>query len=159
MSLTTIRNQIATTLGNVSGIGTIHKYDRWSADWTTFLNLFKDTNNKINGWMITRTGAPERWQSISDYERVHEFMIRGIYGLKDADASEHTFQALIEDICTAFRSDDTLNGTCDTTSPDFGSLKGASSVQVALTENRMFGTVLCHYCELRLAAQEIRTTA
>jgi len=64
---------------------------------------------------------------------------------------------LIEEVCHDFRTKDTLNGTCETTNPEFGSLAGLSGVQVALVENRTFGGTLCHYCKLRLGAQVTET--
>jgi hypothetical protein len=153
MSEESIREQIKATLSAVDGIGVVHDYQRWAATWEKFLNLFRDADNKINGWMISRARTPERWLSNIQFLRVYEYTIRGVYALSDADASELVFQGLIEDICSAFRNEDTLNETCETTNPEFGSLSGLSGVQVEVVEPRLFGTVLCHYTELRLAAQ------
>jgi hypothetical protein len=153
MSLATQRTAIKTILEGVSGIGLVHEYERWANDWKKFLELYKTANKKINGWTITRKRTAERWSTGAEYERVNEFLIRGIFGLKDEDETELTFQSLIEDICDAFRSNHTLNGTCETTDPDFGSLANQSGIQVELVEPRMIGSVLCHYCELALGAQ------
>ena len=145
MSLANIRDQIETILGGVSGIGVVHNYDRWSDTWPKFLAHYKvAATGKINGWAITRTKTPEESDSFEKHARDHEFTIRGYYGLKDADASEIVFQDLIEAICTEFRSNFTLNSTCDESGP----------IQVGLVENRIFGTVLCHYCELSIMARE-----
>ena len=153
MSLSAIRTQIKTTLEGVSGIGTVHEYERWANDWKGFLELFKTSANVINGWMITRRKTPERWRTAEEYERVFEFAILGVYGLKDDDATEKTFQDLIEAICAAFRQDPDLGGACETTHPEFGSLAGRSGVQVEVVENRVLGSVLCHFCVLRIGAQ------
>lgn len=163
MSLTTIREQIKTILSAVDGIGVVHDYERWSASWGKFLELFlveNDDNKKIiNGCMFTRTSTPEKWLTNVKYLRVYEFLFRGVYGLKDADATELIFQDLIEDICAAFRSNHTLNGTCETIAPEFGALSGRSGIQVEIVQNRMFGTVLAHFFELRLGAQVTETKA
>jgi len=153
MSLEAVREQIRVILAGVAGIGVVHDYERLSTDWNTFLNHFKDAEGRINGCTITRTATPERWLTNIEYERVHEIAIRCYFGLQDGAASEIAFQALIERICDAFRGNDTLNGTCETTCPEFGGMAGRSGLQVGLVEPRMFGGVLCHYGELRLGAQ------
>lgn len=153
MSLADIREQIKVILQGVPGIGIVHDYERMSADANKFIGLYKDVDGRINSWTITRTATPERWFSNRDYERVYEMALRGYYGLQDAAASEIVFQDRIEAICDEFRGNDTLNGTCETTCPEFGGMTGLSGLQVGIIEPRMFGNVLCHYGELRLAAQ------
>ena len=157
MALSDIREQIKAILSGVDGIGIVHDYVRWSSDWKKFLDLYKDADGKINGWHITRTATPEKWLTNIEYIRVYEWLIRGIYGLKDEDATEILFQNIIEDICTAFRNKDTLNDTCETVAPEFGSLSGRAGIQVEVVEPRRFGGVLCHYCKLRLGAQVTET--
>ena len=153
MSLADIREQIKVVLSGVPGIGVVHDYDRLATDWNTFLNFYKDVDGRINGWTITRDATPERWLTNIDYERVFELAIRGYYGLQDSAASEIAFQDLVEGVCDKFRGNDTLNGTCETTCPEFGGMAGRSGIQVVIVEPRFFGGVLCHYCELRLGAQ------
>jgi len=148
MGLADIREQIKAILSGVEGIGVVHDYERWASEWGKFLDLFRveddDGEKRINGWTITRRKTPAKTESSTHDSRVHTFRIMGIYGLKDRDASEIVFQDLIEDICAAFRAKYQLNNTADNTEP----------VQVDLVENRKFGTVLCHYCELTLAVEE-----
>jgi hypothetical protein len=153
MSETAIREQIKAILSGVSGVGVVHDYQRWAKDWAQFLNLFRDADERINTWIFYRVRTPEKWLTNIKYWRVHEYLIRGIFGLKDEDATELIFQKIIEDICDAFRIDDTLNNTCETIVPEFGSLEGRGGIQVDLIETRRFGSVFCHYCELRLGAQ------
>ncbi len=145
MGLADIREQIKTILSGVSGAGVVHDYDRWASTWEKFLDLFKDeATGKINGWTITRDKTPATTASTTHDSRVHHFRIRGYYGLKDEDASEIVFQQLIEDICASFRSKYKLNDTAENTEP----------VQVEAVDLRIFGNVLCHYCELLLMAEE-----
>jgi hypothetical protein len=121
------------------------------------LELFRvggHSDGKINGWTISRKRTATEQATMGEIERAHVFMIRGVYGLKDADATESTFQALIEDIQAAFEADDTLGGACRTIDPDWGPMSGAVGLQVDLVEPRMFGGVLCHYAECRLCAIE-----
>ncbi len=147
MSLVAISERIKTILSATAGVGVVHDYERWAADWTTYLDLFSvedETGKRINGWEFMRKKTPAATESVTHDERNHTFLIRGLYGLKDSDASELVFQQIIEDICASFRSNFQLNSTAENTEP----------VQVDLVENRIFGNVLCHYCELKLMVDE-----
>jgi len=144
MSEVLIRAQIKSILSGVTGVSNVHDYQRWADRWDAFLSYFKDSNDTINGWTITREKTPALCASVTHDERRHAFRIRGYYGLRDADETEITFQALIEAVCAAFRAKRTLNSTAEDTDP----------VQVEIVELRVFGTVLCHYCELLLVAEE-----
>lgn len=156
MNLADIREQIRVILAGVPGIGVVHDYERLSTDWNKYLDLYKDSGGRINGWTVSRFKTPERTHSQGGgMTRTHQFIIRGIYGLKDADATELAFQDLVEAICVAFRAADTLNGACFTCTPTEGAPDGAAGIQVEIVEPRMFGGVLCHYAELHLYAQEL----
>jgi hypothetical protein len=148
MSEANIRTQIYTILGNVANIGKVYDYERWAADWTTFINLFKTTIgavDQIRGWEISRRGGPAEDIAYGVIEVPHHFLIRGFMGVSDADATEKTFNTLIESVRTAFLTKDTLNGTCRTIR-----YEGKAGIQVDLIESRMFGSVFCHYTELSL---------
>lgn len=147
MSLEAVREQIRTILTGVSGIGVVHDYERWAAEWPAYLELFSiedETGTRINGWDITRRKTPAVTASVTHDSRSHTFLIRGMYGLEDSQASELVFQQLIEDICAAFRAKYQLESTAENTEP----------VQVDLVENRVFGNMLCHYCELTFTVDE-----
>ncbi len=156
MPVTDIIDAIAAALENVDGIGIIHKYERWSADWGRFLELFRtgrtSKDSRINGWTISRTSVQDGRTEYGVRWTAHEFRLRGIYGLSDEDASELVFQALVDRVVDAFRSDPTLGGVCVTTNPHgYGSTTPDQyGVAVSTIENRMFGTVLCHYAEATL---------
>lgn len=156
MSLSDVRDQIETLTSSVEGMGVVHPFQRWSSKHSDFLNHFKDPDTgKINGCCFTRTATAERWLTNIKYVRVYEFLFRMYYGLRDADGSELVFQSLVEAVAATFRleSSETLNGTCETLAPEFGSLAGLAGIQVETVDQRMFGNVLCHYSELRLGAQ------
>lgn len=145
MSEATIRAQIKTILSGVTGIGVVHDYERWSKDWTTFLTLFKHVaGGRINGWIITRSAVEELEETTSHEPSIHQYKIKGIYALKDSAASEKAFNTLIEAIRAAFRTNYQLNDTASHTTP----------LKVPVIENRVFGSVLCHYCEMTLTAEE-----
>jgi len=147
MSLADIREQIRTILSGVAGIGVIHEYERLAVDLKKFLDLFKDPDGRVNGWQFTRISTPSDRNTMPTLHRHHLFRLRGIYGLRDEEATELTFQDMVEAIQNAFDSEYSLNGTVLNSGP----------VQVRVVENRMFGNVLCHYAELELIVIERKT--
>lgn len=160
MSVEAIREQIAAILASVEGMGVVHQYQRWTNDWKSLLDLFRHTDpdgvQRINGQMITRSATSQRKVTLGEKERAHIFMIRGVYSLKDENATEHAYQAILERAVDAFDEEEnvTLNGTCLTTIPDWGPMADSAGLQIVLVEPRLFGSVLCHYSECRLCAIE-----
>lgn len=144
MSRALISAQIKGILLGVTGVGTkVHEYERWAANWKDYLALFKE-GSKIKGWTITRTKTPETSKTPSANTRIHTFIIRGYYSLDDSEATEITFQDLVDEIATAFRTKPTLNETAADSSP----------LQVDTVTGITFGDVLCHFCQLRLEVEE-----
>jgi len=151
MSESAIRTQIYSIVSAVTNIGKVYDYERWATGWDVFINLFKTTIagvDQIRGWEISRRACPESGTgpeaTISQTDRGHDFLIRGYMGIKDADATEKTFNALIESIAAAFRADLTLGGAAS--EHDF--------IQVEIIEARTFAGTLCHYAELGLIVHE-----
>jgi len=144
MSLSLIRDEIKSILSGVSGVGTkVHDYERYAKTWEEYLAFFK-SDGLIKGWTITRTSTPEVKSTTTTNMRTHTFLIRGYFSLDDSAATEKTFQNIIEAIATAFRVKPTLNGKAFDSEP----------LQVDTVGSVMFGSVLCHFCELRLLVQE-----
>ena len=151
MSESTIRAAIKDVLTGVENIGVVHDYERHAATWEKFLELFRVTiagQAQIRGWEITRRQRTAVQQTLgigfAESDRRHGYKIHGYMGLQDAQATEKTFQALIEAVCAAFAASGRLGGTHN--QHDF--------VQVNIIEPRMFGGVLCHFCEMTLTVTE-----
>ncbi len=143
MSESTVRAGIYGLVGAISDIGVVYDYERWAVDSARFIELFKTTIGgigQIRGVEITRGSAAED----ETPERKHTYRLKCYMGLKDEDATEKTFNAIVEAICDAFRADQTIGGVAE----------GHDYIQVATIELRMFGSVLCHYAELTLTAYE-----
>lgn len=157
MGYSGILAKIKNTIEGVAGIGKVHDYARWSNQWGDFLTLMKTTGGIIHGYMIQRIAAPSRQVTMGEKEVAHVFQVVGLYGLQDSAASEKTFQGVLDLIVAAFDSNDNLSGECDTIYPDWGPMADAAGCQISLFENRMFGSVLCHYADLRLCAIERKT--
>jgi len=128
----------------VTGVGTkVYDYERWAADWSSFLALFK-SDSLIKGFEITRNKTLEETQASRTNYRTHSIIIRMYYSLDDTAASEKAARDIEENIAEAFRNKNTLDGNCIECSP----------LQIDISENRMFGSVLCHYREMRLEVTE-----
>ena len=150
MSLTTIRTEIKAVLEGITDIGMVHGYERFSTDWKKFLDFFKPAGKDyIRGWTIRRVTTTEELATHEEGDRDYSFKIRGYMSLSDSIASSDTFDDYIETICDTFRAliRDDLNDKADM----------LGLMQVDLIEDRMFGTVLCHYCELSITIQEGKT--
>lgn len=153
MSQAAINTAILAKITATDSTGKAHAYSRWSADWSAFLALFQ-AGAQIRGWTVSREATATRQATAGEVEQAHVFVIRGIMGLQDSAASETAFQALLDSLQAAFLADDRLGGACETLSPDWGPMAGSVGAQISTVETRMFGSVLCHYAELRLCAIE-----
>lgn len=144
---------IKTKLTSIQDIGQVHDYFRWAIATDKFLSLFAYTpsygDKQIRGWEITRVAAPEHKRGA--FFRHHRFKISGYMSLKDSDATDKTFQQLVDGVCEVFRVADT--GTAAWQYRD-GDAPEDSPAQVNIIEVRMFGAVLCHYTEITLSVTE-----
>ena len=150
MALSTIRTQLQTLIGSVAGIevANVHKFVRALHHFETFKSRFKSSGNKINAWIITRISTEERQHSLSNQNlRIHTMIISGYYGLKDADATEETFQDLVELVCAKLRENHTLNSNVLTCDPP----------QVEEVAHEFLGKYLLHSCSISLNVHEYIT--
>lgn len=154
MSEALIRAQIKTVLLSVGTIEIVHDYQRWANDWAKFLDLFQTTDDRIAGWVVTRSKVVTRRVNVGETDICHVFTLRGYLGLQDAAASEHTFQTEIDAVQTALLADEQLGDTCNTTHPDWGPMSGSVGLQADKIDLRRFGTVFCHFFEGRICAEE-----
>lgn len=139
MSDLDIRLKIKEVIERVPNYGIVHEYGRWTADWNKFLALFQDPiSRRILGWEITRRAAPGAYISTIEEEFVAQYRISGYMGIQDADRTDILFNALIDLIREEFRKDMTLGGLN----------QGAQGFSVEIIDERMFGSVLCHHCEI-----------
>lgn len=148
MSDEAIRLKIKEVIERVPNRGIVHEYSRWCIDWEKFIKLFQDqSSKKILGWEITRQAAPGEYISNCEEQINHSYIIRGYMGLQDADRTEIKFNALIEAIRAEFRNDFTLDGLNEL----------PHGFDVRLIDERSFGSVLCHHCEIVIPIQEVQS--
>jgi hypothetical protein len=157
--LNKIREQIKVILQGVTGIGVVHDRIRMAIDTAKMLNLFKDSDGRINTIMFRREKMIKRSLSLGAPKvRAHVFLFIVIRGFNDAQASELEFDDLLTDIEERFDSYDDLNGACMSCDMDTGPMADLSGMQIDVIEPRMFGSVLCHYAEMRLQVVERHAT-
>lgn len=151
MAINEIIGQIATIIGEVSGISSdnVHEYIRYVYTPKKFLDLFKQfETNKINAWQITRKSSLEQRESLSNNSgqdlQIHNILIIGWYSVKDLDNSSAEFQNLIEGVCAGLREKPTLNGYAFMSDPP----------QVIDVTFDTEGKILVHRCVISLKVTE-----
>lgn len=139
MTDSAVRNEIKNMLLTIPGIGKVHDYERFTVDTAKFLALFKDAvSEKIFGWEITRESV--KLERIAQkYKAISNYVIKGYYALADDAGTEKTFNAVVDIIIQKF-IDTQIPGT-----------QGQSLPQVSVLQARMFGSILCHYAEIRIS--------
>ncbi len=146
-TLTQIRDAIAAKMATVTGIGLVHKYERFAKGEKDF-RAFYEYNGQIRGWNIRRITRSETSKMMGSADVINRWRIRGFMSMSDADASELAFDGLVEGLCAAFRADETLGGLiASTVMPTMGDIAG---LQEEDSGPVMFAGVLCHSASLIL---------
>lgn len=151
MSESAIRTAIYNAVSGVSNVGVVYDYERWAAEWSAFLDLFKTTisgTNQLRGWEVCyrgfNPGDPREFAGI--HLRTHAWQIRGYLALDDSAGTEKTMSALAETVANTLEDDATLAGL------------SFYDVEAALVfEPRTFGGALCHYAEVTIEVAEVIT--
>jgi hypothetical protein len=90
---------------------------------------------------------------LGSYNVLNRWRISGFMSLEDSSASEIVFDNLVEAVCDAFRSDETLGGLIAGTVMDSPNVAG---IQVEDSGPVMFAGVLCHSARLVLYTWHIQ---
>ena len=149
MAYDDIRQEVVSLVESVTDVGVVHDRQRWATNWSTLLDLFKHemsdgSGSLIRGWMVSRSSIlPDTEDSSFGADReLHGFLIRGIMAFSDLEDSEGTFNNLIDQVRSALINSARLDAVSSIV------VRYARVVSVRLIDIRMFGSVLCHYCEL-----------
>ena len=144
MSLANNIQAIKTILEGVSGVDNVYDTVR---NWQTekqFRDGAKTPSGEIQFWFLTREATEAEDLGPQFTTRRHTVAVHGYYGVKDAAASETTFQQLVEDVVAALEADRKLNQTARHCGPP----------QVRAVDFRILNNVLCHHAELALEVED-----
>lgn len=157
-SVETLRAAIKAKFVAVSGMGTVHDYERYLKDQSKLASLYVNAaqGTRVYGWNIRRPRTVEMLVSTGRNFQDHYWRMRGYMSLDDGDGSEKLFDIQIEAIRDAFRSDPTLGGVCDTQFNEQNA--GQGGVQVEEHEPVLFCGVLCHAARLSLITRVYTNT-
>lgn len=146
MAFAPIREAFIKMLGGVKGIGKIHNRKRHETFWDGFFRTV-DKNGKLNTWEVSRKELVVTVAAVGGTENNppclqdnHTLLLVGRMALSDEKESEPEFDALMDAIVRAQALNDRLDGTY--LQPAF--------MQIGLREERSYGSVLVHYCEMTL---------
>ncbi len=142
MAYTDITTAVAAVIGTASGTANIYQYRRYnSGDDEQMKTLFEDSN-VINTWQITRTGAESSFDDCT-VDRINEFTINGYYSIDDTNASETTFQEIVNQVMQKFdlETNMTLSGNVS---------HFAQPAQLPVFESVMYGGIGCWMCEIKI---------
>lgn len=151
MSEQAIRAKIAERILTVTGVEKVYDYPVAVTDWEQFIAQFKDSTGKICGFEVMRESAQDKYDDTQEAARTHNMLVRGYMGLSNSTASHNAFQALLDAVCDKFRFDHYLSGVA-------GQITNITPMQIRRSDERIFGSVLCHYAELTIAVSELITT-
>lgn len=146
-TLEQIRDACVAKIAAIADIGKVHSYERYAAQQADMKSLYVATisgRDQLRGWFVRRTGTNETSDALGRYVVTHTWQIRGYMALEDGAASEKAFDALIEAIRDAFRSDENLGGLISSTVVEEG-----AGVQVEESAPVLFAGVLCHSARLK----------
>jgi hypothetical protein len=153
MSMQAQREALVAVIASVPEVGLVHDRERYAANETAFRELYLFTptggSQQVRGWWVRRSATAEYAINTVRTVNVITWTVRGYMSFNDAQASELTFDGLIEAIRSAVRADSTLGGVCP-----IGPLKdgedATDGVQVTDAGPVMFAGVLCHSAVLQL---------
>lgn len=158
MSLASLREQIKLLLVQADPDAHVHDYERWSTDPQTVLDLFKTTlanDQHLHAWVFKPIScATAHYTQESDLVS-YVFLFRFVYSLTDADASEQTAWAYLEQVRQWLRNHPSLTEAVElAAAAEESPLRGKPGLQIEKLDTLTFAGVLCHYGEARMAVAE-----
>ena len=135
-------------------VGKVQTYERYTQQQSKLADFYKDaTSGRLLGWNIRRVATREAYVDIGRWVVDHDWKIRGYMALDDADATEQTFDTLVESIRTVFRDDPSMGDLIFNTVID--EKNNQAGVQVEEAVPVLFAGVLCHSARLGLTTRHL----
>lgn len=149
-----IRDKIKAIIVAVPNSGSVQAYERYTQQQSKLAEFYKDaTSGRILGWNINRYATREAYIDIGRWVLDHDWKIRGFMSLDDADATQETFDTLIEAIRDVFRADPSLGDLVFSTVIE--EKNHQAGVQVEEVAPVLFAGVLCHSARLALTTRHL----
>lgn len=146
VSLIAIKAAVVAAVKAVDGAGdNAYYYQPYVKTDAALKATFGQANGPLLGWTVARESTAARDRTVGGVEETHLLVLRGYHAINEDGTSELAFEALVEAVRAALRSNRTLTFTAFITNPP-------PSVRTA--EARMYCGVLVHYAEIALYAQE-----
>jgi len=146
MSLETVRTKLKTELEAISGMGVVHDYLRWSVNWKDYVDKFK-SGGKINAaWLEVRSSVGDREAITNATARTWAFRLNMIMSLKDADATQKTFDSLVETVLNAMSPGDRTFGRA---------VQKAEPAELIDNDHLMHSEVFVHHAEIEIMVEDI----
>lgn len=153
MPFADIRKRLATLLGSIDGIGTVHEFRRNTDTWEKLIRRHVK-GGRLNSWEISRSNLSEGIDTFSGavgnedlYDDDHQVVIRGYMTVNDEKATEKVFQDLIDRIIEKLRKDNRLGGFL------LVPVYERANINVTI-DHAMFGNVFAHFAEITFIAVE-----
>ncbi len=146
MALGTIITEIVTLLAQVSGIGKVLDYSRYTSGEKERLDTYV-SGGVLNAWIVTReaTAARDVGAGPKNIREQHSIVIHGYRAVTSAADSEKLHQDLVEAVRAKLHDNRKLLGG--------GWLSAPVSVR-AFNTVMFFNAVLCWHAELVVTAEE-----
>lgn len=129
-----IRNAIEGKLIAVTGIGKVHKYERFAVQQSKLKEFFQ-SDTRLLGWTVRRSGFKKTELATALYSMRSNWEVRGYMSLDDEFATELIFDALVDVVQLSLSNDPTFGG--------ISSYVNDYEIKAVL-EPVMFCGVLCH---------------
>ena len=140
-----IRAAIKTKLDAVAGIGKVNDYERYAKDASRMQALYVDgATERLNGCFVAHRATDRLSQGLGRYTVTHRWELRFFRSLDDVDATEKSFDTLLETVAGAFQTDENLGGLISSTVIGEGDNAGPAGVQIEEKNAVLFCGVLCH---------------
>lgn len=158
MSLASLRAKITALLAQADPDAQVHDYERWTTDPQTVLELFRTTladDQHLHAWVCKPIACSTAHYTQESDLVSYVFLLRFVYSLTDADASEQRAWIYLEQVRQLFRNHPSLAEAVElAAAADDGPLRGKPGLQIEKLDVLTFANVLCHYGEARLAVAE-----
>ena len=155
-TIATVRAAIKTRFESIADIGQVHDYERYTKLASALSQLYVaeiDGEDQLRGLHFRRVSTRETYQALNRWQIYHKWQARYFMALADDNASERTFDTVIEAIRDDFRLNPEIVGglrKCDIVNDE-----DEGGVQVSESQPVLFAGVLCHSARLTFTTRQL----